>query len=190
MFTTLLKFDDVFTDLQFLNNAVREALDFPPGKVRNYTFHSTEQDNKTIVLIRCEEQLNDHHVNWKEDNFDCHNGDELSVKVRANPIERVDGKHVNLTGKAARNYFTSMLTRAGLEVIRIKLSNVRFCIKREGLIDVKLLAQSFTAGIRILDRDIFLKAYATGIGRRKNIGFGMVQIIEQKICQPELPETS
>jgi hypothetical protein len=190
MFTTFLKFDDVFTDLQFLNNAVREALDFQPGKVRNYTFHATERDNKTIVLIRCEEQLNDHHINWKEDNFDCHNGDELSVKVRANPIERVDGKHVNLTGKAARNYFRSMLTRAGLEVIRIKLSNVRFCIKREGLKDVKLLAQSFTADVRILDREVFLKAYATGIGRRKNVGFGMVQIKERKICQPELSETS
>jgi len=67
-----------------------------------------------------------------------------------------------------------MLTRAGLEVIGIKLSNVRFCIKIEGLRDVKLIAQSFTADVRVLDRYKFLKAYAAGIGRRKNIGFGMI----------------
>jgi len=179
MFTSILKFDDVFTDLQFLNNVVRETLNFPPGEVRNYTFYSTEKDNKTTVLVRCEEQLNDYHIHWKADDFDCQRGDKLSIKVRANPVERVDGKHVNLTGKAARNYFRSMLTRAGLEVIRIKLTNVRFCIKREGLRDVKLMTQSFTADVRVLDREIFMKAYAAGIGRRKNIGFGMVQIIEQ-----------
>jgi len=63
MFTSILIFDDVFTNLQFFNNVMRETLNFPSGKVRNYTFYSTEQNNKTNILVRCEEQLNVYHVN-------------------------------------------------------------------------------------------------------------------------------
>jgi len=190
MFTTELKFDALFTDLQFLNHAVREKLDYASGMERNYTFYATEKDDKTCVFVRCEEQLNDQHINWKADNFDCQVGDELKVNVRANPVDRVDGKYCNLTGKAARTYFRDMLHRAGLEVIRIKLSNSRLCIKREGLRDIGMLAQSFTSDVRVIDKEKFMQSYGSGIGRRKNVGFGMIKIMEHKVPEKKAVKIS
>lgn len=163
-----------FENLQDINIFVREMLDVKQRSVREYVYYHSYGD-ETEIVIRSKEAINCEHVNWESDIFECNDGDVFIIRMRCNPVTRENGYYEDLVGVEARKWFRNGLERHGAEIQKIRFSNVLPFMKSEGLKDIPVRSQSIVARVKVVNAESFIKLYSDGMGRRKNLGYGMLR---------------